>query len=234
MEAKAELEGTSLREVRRSLADTMGQQSWRALSENARTYLATAEHTFNLLREDGGDYSLVGMELCKALETEINKQLVEPFIQYMEGKEPEFLRISQTGESKGKPTYFTYLAKVLDRVNYPQVDSLTLGQYHFVLKLALDGDYALGDYAAFLGDISRKSGINIERIFLQKLETVTKRYRNTIAHRSPMSKEEYETLRALIWSGRRALLTAVAPRRGTTPISGLALELRDDCPAIQP
>jgi len=212
MEAKAELEGVSLGEAKKLLESILGQHNWHALSEQTRTYLATAEHTFNLLKDgdEDPDYGLVGMELCKALETELNKRLVEPFIGYVNGKKSEFLRISQTGESKGKPTYFTYLARVVDSVNYPQIDSLSLGQYHFVLKLALDGDYALSEYADFLGEICGVSGGIAGKAFLMKLETVTQRYRNAIAHQEPMNKNEYENLRALVFAGEEALLSVVA------------------------
>ena len=213
MEAKAELNGMPLSEAKRSLEDIMGQHNWQALSEQTRTYLATAEHTFNLLKEgeEDPDYSLVGMELCKALETELNKRLVEPFIGYMNGNKSEFLRINQTGKSKGKPTYFTYLAKVVDSVNYPHMDSLSLGQYHFVLRLALDGDYALSEYADFLGEICTGSGGIVGKAFLGKLETVTQRYRNAIAHQSPMTKKQYEDLSALVFAGDEALLKVIAP-----------------------
>ena len=80
MELKAELEGSSISEVKRCLEEIFGEPYWRKLSEQTRTYLATAEHTFNLLLEEDPDYSLVGMELCKALETELNRKLVQPFI----------------------------------------------------------------------------------------------------------------------------------------------------------
>ena len=213
MEAKAELEGMSLSEAKKSLEDIMGRRNWQTLSEQTRTYLATAEHTFNLLTAGGEDpdYGLVGMELCKALETELNKRLVEPFIGYMNGIKSEFLRINQTGESKGKPTYFTYLAMVVDSVNYPQIDSLSLGQYHFVLRLALDGDYALREYTNFLGEVCGASGGIVGKAFLEKLETVTQRYRNAIAHQSPMTKKQYEDLSALVFSGDEALLKMIAP-----------------------
>ena len=86
------------------------------------------------------------------------------------------------------------------------MDSLSLGQYHFVLKLALDGDYALSEYANFLGEICGASGGIVGKAFLKKLETVTQRYRNAIAHQSPMNKKEYEHLRELIFAGYKALL----------------------------
>ena len=213
MEAKAELEGMSLSNAAIFLEDIMGRCNWQALSEQTRTYLATAEHTFNLLKEgnEDPDYGLVGMELCKALETELNKRLIEPFIGYMNGKKSEFLRINQTGESKGKPTYFTYLARVVDSVNYPRIDSLSLGQCHFVLKLALDGDYALREYANFLDETCGASGGIVGKVFLGKLETVTQRYRNAIAHQSPMTKKQYEDLRSLVFAGDEALLKMIAP-----------------------
>jgi len=86
------------------------------------------------------------------------------------------------------------------------MDSLSLGQYHFVLRLALDGDYALSEYADFLGEICGATGAIVGKAFLGKLETVTQRYRNAIAHQSPMNKEEYEHLRKLIFAGDEALL----------------------------
>jgi len=81
VEARADLEGRSLDEAAKKVEDTMGLQLWNTLLEQTRTYLATAEHTFSLLmkNEDDPDYSLVGMELCKAMETEINRSLVKPF-----------------------------------------------------------------------------------------------------------------------------------------------------------
>ncbi len=223
MEAKAELEGMSLSEATRSLEDIIGQHNWQTLSGQTRTYLATAEHTFKLLKEgeEDPDYSLVGMELCKALETELNKRLVEPFIGYMNGKTSEFLRINQTGESKGKPIYFTYLARVVDSVNYPQIDSLGLGQYHFVLKLALDGDYALSEYRDFLGEICGASEGIAGKAFLKNLGIVTQKYRNAIAHQSPMTKKQYEELRTHVFAGEKALLKMIASssRRDNTAAS---------------
>jgi hypothetical protein len=211
MEAKAELEKTSLSKSKKALEEIMGQYNWQSLSEQTRTYLATAEHIFSLLKygEEDPDYSLVGMEICKALETELNKRLIEPFIGYMNGNKSEFLRINQNGECKGKPTYFNYLAKLVDNVNYPQVDSLGLGQCLFVLKLVIDGDYALSEYTNFLIEKCGDTGSIIEKPFLKKLETVIQRYRNAIAHQAPLNREEYEDLRDLIVTGEGALLTVV-------------------------
>ena len=97
------------------------------------------------------------MELCKALEAEINQKLVEPFTNFLNGNKTEFLKTNQTGEKQGRPIYFTYLAKVVDQVNYPKMKSLTLGEYHFILKLTLEKDYALKDYGVFLDTICAAS-----------------------------------------------------------------------------
>lgn len=212
MEGKAGLAGRSLGETTSVIEKIMGKENWLALSEQTKIYLATAEHTFNLFKNEGEnpDYSLVGMELCKALETELNKRLVEPFIEYLNGKKTEFLRVNQNGENKGKPTYFTYLARVVDDINYPQMDSLTLGQYLFVLKLAFERDYALHDYINFLSEKCNGSGGILGRGFLEKLEIVTQRYRNAIAHQSPMVKEEYESLRTFVFNENEALLKVIA------------------------
>lgn len=208
MEAKAVLDGQSLTEAARTVEDTMGQHLWDTLPEQARSYLATAEHTFSILAqgEEDPDYSLVGMELCKALETEINRKLVEPFARHLNGNKREFLRINQTGEKNGKPSYFTYLAKVVDEENFPDTNSLTLGQYHFVLERTLGGEYALDDYRDFLDAVCSASGTVVGRKFLKKLAIVVKKYRNAIAHQSPMNKRQYGRLRELIFAGEDALL----------------------------
>jgi len=206
MEAKAELEGMSLSEATRSLEDIMGQHYWQALSEQTRTYLATAEHTLNFLKEDDPDYSLVGMEICKALETEINRTLVYPFLIFLNGNEDGFLKINHIGETRGKPYYFTYLAKVVDKNNFPNMTSLSLGQYHFVLKHTLKGEYALRDYADFLDQFSTPPGSFTGALFLENLETVVIRYRNAIAHKTPMSRAQCEHLRHLVFAGNEALL----------------------------
>ena len=210
MESKAELDGSSFSEVKRCLEEVIGEPYWRKLSEESRRYLATAEHTFNLLMEEDSDYGLVGMELCKALETELNRKLVDPFVTFMEGKESEFLRIHQTGTTGNGPSYFTYLARVLDRDNYPNFNGLTIGQYLFVLKLALEGDYALSEYRLFLDETYGNSSEVDKKGFLKKLETVTHKYRNAIAHQSPMTREQYENLRDLVFSSEDALLVNLA------------------------
>jgi len=212
MEAKAGLEVRSLAEAAGTMEDIMGSRLWQALSEQARTYLATAEQIYPVLteqeteREEKPDCSLVGMELCKALETEINRKLVEPFGRYLNKDKEEFLRVNQTGGNNGRPSYFTYLAKVVDDENFPEVTSLTLGQYHFVLERILEGEYALKEYGDFLDEVCSSSGVVIGRMFLERLGTVTKKYRNAIAHRSSMNKKEYDHLRELIFAGKEALL----------------------------
>ncbi len=208
MESKAGLEEQSFTAAAGAVENIVGKRSWQAFSEQTRLYLATAEQVYTVLAEqkEKPDYSLVGMELCKALETEINLRLIEPFAEHLDGNQSEFLRISQTGAHKDRPLYFTYLAKVVDRNNYPEVISLTLGQYCFVLKLTLEGDYALKEYGDFLDWICATSGSIIGKTFFYKLETIVKKYRNTIAHQSPMNKNEYDHLRELIFSGSHALL----------------------------
>ncbi len=208
MESKARLEMQSLETAARTVEDRVGRQSWQAFSEQTRCYLATAEHVYTMLieQEEKPDYSLVGMELCKALETELNRRFVEPFKVYLNGKKSEFLSINKTGQNKERPSYFSYLAKVIDQANYPEVNSLTLGQYHFTLKLTLEGDYALSEYRDFLNERCGASGTIIGKAFLENLATVTQKYRNTIAHQSPMNKMQCDHLRELIFAGKQALL----------------------------
>jgi hypothetical protein len=218
MEAKAELEGSSLASAESRVEAGMGPLLWQTLMPQTRRYLATAEHIFNILanEKDAPDYSLIGMELCKALEVEINNTLVSPFTKFLNGNEKEFLKINQIGANKGKPRYYTYLAQVVDQHNYPETTSLTLGQFHFILKHALRGDYALKTYGSFLEQIHSSSRIKIEKRFLKNLETITTRYRNTIAHEAPMNKKECDHLRKLIFAGNDALLKTCGKIRTKT------------------
>jgi tetratricopeptide (TPR) repeat protein len=207
MEEKAKHERRSFEEASRTVEDLMGSRPWQAISEQTKSYLATAEHIFCLLaEEDSPDYSMVGIEMCKALETEINRTLVEPFLKYLDGNGDHFLRINKTGEKKRKPFYFTYLAKVVDRENFPEVTTLTLGQYHFVLDRTISGEQALREYRDFLDELCCTSSVAMGRAFLKKLETLTKRYRNTIVHQSLLNRKECEHLRELIFVGEDALL----------------------------
>jgi len=140
------------------------------------------------------------------LETELNQFLVEPFVQSLNGNKAAFLKINRTGKRKGKPIYFTYLAKVVDKKNFPEVTSLTLGQYHFVLEHTLGGEYALREYGDFLNELSSTHEVTVGRNFLKKLHTVTKTYRNAIAHLSQMDKKQCRHLRELVFGGEAALL----------------------------
>ncbi|MCP4673184.1 MAG: hypothetical protein GY857_17975, partial [Desulfobacula sp.] len=171
MEAKSSIQKQSFVGSAQVVKDIMGSNSWQILPEQVQIYLTTAEQIYTVLKnqKDDPDYSLVGMELCKALETMLNQTLVDPFVKYIQNNQTEFLRVSQTAEKNKKPVYFTYLSRVVDQVNYPYVTSLTLGQYHFVLTRTLEGDYALREYTAFLDKICADSGNIIGNKFLNQL-----------------------------------------------------------------
>ncbi len=208
MEAKAANEKQSFEQSAKAVEDIMGKCIWQKLSGQTISCLATAEYAFSMLdkNSEDTDFSLVGMELCKALEIEINKVLVRPFVENLNGCSEEFLRVNQTGELKGRPIYFTYLAKVVDDTHYPEVTSLTLGQYLFILKKTLEGEYAMDEYGNFLDHLTDPTGFVLGRNFMQKLKTVTNEYRNSIVHHSHMNIDQCEHLRELIFSGKKSLL----------------------------
>ena len=208
MESKSSLEKQSFSASAQIVENLIGTRSWKMLPENIQIYLTTAEQVYNVLKNQNekSDYSLVGMELCKALETTLNQTLIEPFVKYINKNRSEFLRINKVAEKNKNPVYYTYLAKVVDQANYSEINSLTLGQYHFILKRTLEGDYALQEYAEFLDKIHAELGIVIEEKFLSNLTIVTKQYRNTITHKSSMNKKQCEHLRRLIFAGDDSLV----------------------------
>ncbi len=208
LEAKSQTKKQSFNQAAKQAENILGQELWRLLSENTRSYLATAEHAFSMLDKTSAqtDFSLVGMELCKALETEINRALIVPFTKEMNQHSETFLKINKTGEIKGIPLYYTMLAKVLDNKNYPEITTLTLGQYLFVLKKTLEGEFALDDYASYLDSIFESSKIVVGRKFLQKLRTVTDGYRNSIVHYTHMNHQQCLRLRELIYSKQDSLM----------------------------
>ncbi|MCP4763152.1 MAG: tetratricopeptide repeat protein, partial [archaeon] len=208
MESKSDLEEQSLKAAVQNIKKIVGDQIWKMLSKNVQKYLATAEQVYTLLKKqkESSDYSLVGMELCKALETILNHTLVDPFVKYLNNSQAEFLKMNQIIRKNKKPLYHTYLAKVVDQISYPEIISLTLGQYHYILDKTLEGDYALHKYADFLDKIHADSGIIIGKKFLDNLTIVTKQYRNTITHKSPMDQKQCDHLRQLIFTGKNSLL----------------------------
>jgi len=208
LEAKALEKKQSFEQAAKKVEDIMGHALWLSLSKQTRSYLATAEYAFSILdtTSEETDFSLVGMELCKALETEINRKLVYPFAKKIAGCSGEFLKINKIGETKGLPVYFTMLAKVVDKQNYPETTSLTLGQYLFVLKKTLEGEYALDEYGNYLESILDASKIIIGRKFLQKLKIVTNDYRNSIVHMTHMNSQQCRNLRELVFLKKDSLL----------------------------
>ncbi len=207
LESKAKAKKPSFDQAAKAVERIMGEDPWNSLSKLSRSYLATAEHAFSLLDKNSvdTDFSLVGMELCKTLETEINLKLVTPFIDKSHGN-TSFLKMNRTGVKKDQPIYYTMLAKVADNENYPEIKTLTLGQYLFVLKKTLEGEMALDDYGLFLDDIQESSKIIIGRKFSQKLKIVTQRYRNSIVHYTHMNHQQCQNLRELVFARKDSLL----------------------------
>lgn len=212
IEAKAKGARQSFRAAETALITAVGPEQWRLFSKQCRCYLATAEQTYiHLVEESSGnrDLSLIGMELCKALEFEINRVFVAPFRAYLGEGVDEFLKIEHTGTRKNQPTYFTFLSKVIDQENYPEVTTLTLGQFLFVLRQTLNNEYSLQSYKRFLFELRPEIGCDLDRKFIAKLNTVTNGYRNSIVHNSPMSREQCDHLRDLIFASNDALLRRV-------------------------
>nr|MBF0223678.1 hypothetical protein [Desulfobulbaceae bacterium] len=212
IEAKAKGAKQAFRATEKSLITSVGQYQWRLFSPQCRCYLATAEQTYMHLAGEGSenrDLSLIGMELCKALEFEINRVFVVPFRAYLGSGITEFLATEHTGTRKNQPTYFTFLSKVVDEENYPEVQTLTLGQFLFVLKQTLNDEYSLQSYKRFLNELRPGIWLDLNRKFIAKLNTVTNGYRNSIVHNSPMSQKQCDHLRELIFADKDALLSKV-------------------------
>ncbi len=209
METKAADEKQSFNLARTGVENIMGTRNWQKLSGQTKSCLATAEHAFSMLdkNSEDTDFSMVGMELCKALETEINKVFVKPFVKNLNENTNAFLKINKTGSRKGSPTYFTYLAKVVDEKYFPEVTTLSLGQYLFVLKKTLEGEYAMDEYGNFLEYLKNSTGFCPGRTFMQKLKIVTNEYRNSIVHHTHMNIHQCEHLRTLIFTEKDSLLT---------------------------
>ena len=94
MESKASLEVQSLEAAAKTVENMVGPDIWLGFSEQTRSFLATAEQVYAELteQEENPDYSLVGMELCKALEVELNRKIVELFTEYLNGNDSAYFR----------------------------------------------------------------------------------------------------------------------------------------------
>ncbi|MCP4754945.1 MAG: hypothetical protein GY866_29055 [Proteobacteria bacterium] len=185
---------------------------WQSLSRLTKIYLVTAEQTLSLFSRSGDikDFGLIGLEYCKALELEVNRRFVAPFVDYLGKDKAEFLKTCRIGVKKNKPKYYGYLPMVVDENNYPGINSLTLGQFHFSLDRSLKNDYILNGYRQFINGVLSDNQKPTILLLKEKLGVVVKRYRNAIAHRSSMNREECEHLRELVFSGKDSLLRICA------------------------
>lgn len=184
---------------------------WRTLSKRTRFYLMTAEQTYLALSKttENVDFSLVGLEWCKALELEINNRFVLPFISYIAVEKKSFLKENTVGKKKNKPKYFSYLPLVVDEIHYPNITTMTLGQYDFLLKNSLKGEFSLRFYKQFLMSNLKDLSPNLIRSFQEKLSNVTRNYRNVIAHGSLLSERECNYLRKLLFLEEDALFKII-------------------------
>ena len=197
-----------IHEAENRLQEMLGADIWNKLPQQSQKCLINAEQIYRVFSQhlEWPDFSPVGMELCRALELEINRTLVKPFLQQLNGCRQDFLKINQTGELHGLPVYFSCLAKAADDNNFPGIKSLTLGQYLFALKNTLQGEYVLKAYSEFLDGLCSSSDVIIGNTFLKKLEIVTKKFRNSLAHGSIINREQCDHLRWLAVNGNEALL----------------------------
>jgi hypothetical protein len=207
-ESEIKAEHLSYYQVAEDLKNSVELDFWQSFSKQTKTYLVTAEQTYLAFIKNGEskDFSLIGLEYCKALELEINKKLITPFVDYIKEDKEEFLKTCKTGERKNKPKYFGYLPMIVDEENYPKMTSLTLGQFNFLLKRCLKDEYAFREYKRFLEKKYSFNGYSFIQLFQEKLSIVVGRYRNAIAHQSSMNKKQCEHLRELIFLEKNSLL----------------------------
>lgn len=207
-ESELKIEQLSFQQTVENIKNTVELDLWQSLSRQTKFYVVTAEHTFSIFSKSDGikDFSMIGLEYCKALELEINKKFTAPFGEYVIDRKEQFLKNDQTGERNNKPTYSSYLSMVVDEKNYPSINSLTLGQFHFALKQSLKNSYNLQEFREFIDGLFSDNLKGTPFLFSEKLGVVVKRYRNVIAHLSSMNRVECDHLRELIFFGNDSLL----------------------------
>ena len=207
-ESELKIEQLSFQQTVENIKNTVELDLWQSLSRQTKFYVVTAEQTFSIFSksDDIKDFSLIGLEYCKALELEINKKFTAPFSEYIKERKEQFLKIDQTGERNNKPKYSSYLSMVVDEKNYPSINSLTLGQFHFALKQSLKNSYNLQEFRQFIDGLFSDRFKATPFLFSEKLGVVVKRYRNVIAHLSSMNRVECGHLRELIFFGNDSLL----------------------------
>ena len=207
-ESEIKTEHLSYYQVAEDLKKGLELDYWQSFSKQTKCYLVTAEQTYLAFLKSGEvkDFSLIGLEYCKALELEINKRFITPFINYIKDDKEEFLKICKTNEKNNKPKYFGYLPMIVDEEHYPKITFLTLGQFNFLLKRCLKGEYAFRKYKSFLEEKSSFNEFSFIKIFQEKLSIIVRKYRNAIAHQSPMNRKQCEHLRELIFFEKNSLL----------------------------
>jgi hypothetical protein len=98
-ERDAELRGETERLAAELRDNLLGKEIWDALEPSSRTFLTTAEAVFRARRGDPGfDFSGSAVEVCKAVETELNA-LVFPVVRRLLAKAPPDERELYAGAS---------------------------------------------------------------------------------------------------------------------------------------
>ena len=188
----------------------LGCHAWQVLHEETRQLLITAEYVYQNMGGAGMDFGLVGMELCKSVEVEVNEKLVHPFVRHLEraGLVEEFLSRNKVGERAGAPLYHSRLANVVDRAHYSGFRMLTLGQFLFTLQQIQKSDYCLEHFEEFLAG-SGMTGEIVDR-WVDKCAQLVMDYRNPLAHASILDRESCGDLRRLVYIETDSLMKSLA------------------------
>lgn len=209
-------------EIKKELSKKIGMPYWEMLTKEAQYFLMTAEYLYSLSKEEKIDFSLISVELSKAIEMELNDKLIVPFIEYLKRnqKTEEFLSQNIKKTIGGRPVYYTRLAQLVDDRNFPKVKNLSLGQIGALLDNSIKEFRGTESFVKFI-----KTYLSTPDYFLEPsnllriLEVISTKYRNPFAHVDSLDINSLEAFRLELFGGFRKgiiiqLLQASKPKRG--------------------
>jgi hypothetical protein len=163
--------------VKENIKSEIGDITWNKLEEKSKLFITTAEvlREFLLFFNDKLDYSPPTLNYCKAVENELNEKLLFPFKQ-------NFYNNNQKLKNKDYESRLSFVISNKD-------EKLTLGNHVYIIKRLLFSKQLTNielEYKRFIMIVNPRSLENLN----QRINTITKYYRNPSGHTEVMDQNQ--------------------------------------------
>jgi membrane protein YqaA with SNARE-associated domain len=163
--------------VKANIVAEIGKIHWEKLENKSKLFLTTAEVLREFLEVFNNelDYSPPTLNYCKAVENELNQKLLFPFKEFFQSKK---LRLKNSD-------YESKLSFILTKDDM----KLTLGEHVYILRRILNTNQLTNIESEYKRFIMISSPSSLGRLN-QKINIITKYYRNPSGHTEVMDQKQ--------------------------------------------